>query len=340
MAVPLAVRTASRAGVELGGRTLGVVARAAAVISSADSVEERAWQVLHELRAIVPYRAAMLASIDPLTGTGREILREDYPDRLAHYMHGGEFYNELVEPFGLGRSGWPFRERDLPIDPLTLRVVADYLRPDYVEGLLSALVSADGRYLGFLIMSCEDRDNPSDEACAAVGHIAPMLANLVDPLQSATWLATNLLDEETAVALLPDGTAAALRGNVPPELLDPDSAVRQSAIRLAAEERPMLAFVSPRLNGGWFGCRVFRCRDGAAVLAVRDLDEVYDLTPRELEVLGHLVGAESNGEIAAALWVTERTVRAHVERILEKLEVPNRSGAVAKALKEGLLLAS
>lgn len=102
----------------------------------------------------------------------------------------------------------------------------------------------------------------------------------------------------------------------------------------------MLAFVSPREAGGWFGCRIFRCRDGTAVLAVRDLDRVYELSRRELEVLRHLVEGESNGEIATALWVTERTVRAHVERILEKLEVPNRAGAVARALTEGLLLAS
>lgn len=328
------------AGLRTGGPALHTVARAAAVISSAAPVEERARGVLDELRAIVPFRAAMLAAIDPSTGTGREIVREDYADRVANYMHGGEFHAEVVEPFGLGRTGWPFREQDLPIDPMSLRVVADYLRPDYKEGLLSALVAPDGRYLGFLIMSCEDPRHPSEAACAAVGHLAPMLANLVDPLQSATWLATNLLEEETAVALLPDGSAEPLRGPAYPELFDAMSDVRQSAARLLEERRPMLAFVSPREAGGWFGCRIFRCRDGTAVLAVRDLDRVYELSRRELEVLRHLVEGESNGEIATALWVTERTVRAHVERILEKLEVPNRAGAVARALTEGLLLAS
>ncbi len=333
------MRDVPRAGAAIGGPALAVVARAAAVISSAGTVQERVSEVLHELRAIVPYRAAMVAAVDSATGVGREIVREDYPDRLAEYMRGGEFQAELVEPFGFHRSGWPFREQDLPVDPMSLRVVAEYLRPDYVEGLLSALVTPDGRYLGFLILSCDDASNPTDAACAAVGHIAPMLANLVDPLYSARCLAATLLDEETAVALLPDGAAETLRGEASSALLDADSAVRRSAARLADERRPEIAFLSRAADGGWLRCRLFRCREGTAVLAARSCDDVYELTPRELEVLRHLVDGQTNGEIAAALWVTQRTVRAHVERVLEKLDVANRSGAVAKALIEGLVVA-
>jgi DNA-binding CsgD family transcriptional regulator len=333
------MRDVPRAGAAIGGQTLAVVARAAAVISSTGTVQERVSEVLQEVRAIVPFRAAMVATVDSTTGGGREIMREDYPDRLAQYMRGEEFQAELVEPFGFDRSGWPFRERDLPIDPMSLRVVAEYLRPDYVEGLLSALVTPQGRYLGFLILSCDDASNPTDAACAAVGHIAPMLANLVDPLHSARWLASTLLEEETAVALLPDGTATVLRGEAPSALLDADSAVRRSAARLVGERRPVITFLSRGADGGWLRCRLFCCRDGTPVLAVRSRDSVYELTPRELEVVRHLVDGQTNGEIAAALWITQRTVRAHVERILEKLDVTNRSGAVAKALTEGLLLA-
>ena len=330
---------AQLAGTTLGGPALTVVAHAAATASSAGTVEERVRGVLHELRMIVPFRAALLTTVDARNGAGREIVRQDYPDRLVEYMHGGEFQSELVEPFGFDRSGWPFRERDLPIDPMSLRFVAEYLRPDYLEGLLSALVASDGRYLGFLILSCDDPRHPSDAACAAVGHIAPILANLVDPLQSVHWLAANLLEDESAVALLSDGAAAPLRGEVPPDLLDPDSPVRRSAAHMSVQRRPTIAFLSRGSDGGWLGCRLLRCGDGASVLAVRPLETLYELTPRELEVLRHLVEGQSNGEIAASLWVTQRTVRAHVERILDKLEVPNRAGAVAKALTEGLLLA-
>jgi DNA-binding CsgD family transcriptional regulator len=296
---------------------------------------------MHELRAIVPYRAAMLCHVDPLTGRGRPIMREDYSDPLVTHLLGAEFRGELVEPFGFNRSGWPIRERDLPVDPLSVRSIADHLRPDgYVEGLLSALVASDGRYLGFLIVSVEDRRHPTNAACAAVGRVAPLLANLVDPLQSARWLTSTLLDEETAVGLLPDGTVVPLRGAVPAELLDPDSGLRRAAGALLARRGLTGAFVVPSGEGGWLGCRVFRCRDDVEVIAVRGLDALYGLTRRELEVLRYLTEGRSNAEIAQELWITTRTTRAHVGRILDKLGVSSRSGAVAKALAEGLMLAA
>jgi DNA-binding CsgD family transcriptional regulator len=268
-------------------------------------------------------------------------MREDYSDRLVAYLLGEELRRELVEPFGFNRSGWPIRERDLPVDPLSVRSIADHLRPDgYVEGLLSALVASDGRYLGFLIVSVEDRRHPTNAACAAVGRVAPLLANLVDPLQSARLLTSTLLDEETAVGLLPDGTALPLRGAVRDELLDPDSGLRRAAGVLLARRGLTGAFVVSSGEGGWLGCRVFRCRDGVEVIAVRALDALYGLTRRELEVLRYLTEGKSNAEIAQELWITTRTTRAHVGRILDKLDVASRSGAVAKALAEGLMLAA
>jgi len=62
------------------------------------------------------------------------------------------------------------------------------------------------------------------------------------------------------------------------------------------------------------------------------------LTPRELEVLTHLAAGRTNDEIAERLVVTTRTVRAHVERLMDKLGVGSRSGAVARAIREGLLV--
>ena len=329
------------AGLRLGGRPLRVVARAAMACSSAGSSQDRVRQVMQELQEIVPYRAAMLASVDAATGKGRAVLREEYSDRTVRYLEGGGFHDEVVRPFGFDRGGWPFRERDLPIDPLELRVVADYLRPDgMVEGMLSALRAPDGRYLGFLILSVDDSRHPSDAACAVVGHIAPLLANVLDPLQSAAWMASTLLEEESAVAVFPDGTAVTLKGTPRPELSDAESRIRQTAARLALDpRRRTVGFVVPRDEPGWYGCRVFCCADGVVVVAVRELDHLYELTRRELEVLLHLVAGQSNPEIAKVLWITPRTVRAHVEQILAKLEVPTRSAAVARAMDEGLLLA-
>ncbi len=61
------------------------------------------------------------------------------------------------------------------------------------------------------------------------------------------------------------------------------------------------------------------------------------LTPREAEVLQLLTTGATNPEIAAQLVITERTVKAHVTRILAKLSATTRTEAVAKATQLNLL---
>jgi DNA-binding NarL/FixJ family response regulator/GAF domain-containing protein len=60
-----------------------------------------------------------------------------------------------------------------------------------------------------------------------------------------------------------------------------------------------------------------------------------DLTPRERDVLHLLVEGRSNKEIAAALGVSEGTVKGHVSAILSKLGVLDRTQAALYAVKHG-----
>lgn len=62
-----------------------------------------------------------------------------------------------------------------------------------------------------------------------------------------------------------------------------------------------------------------------------------ELTPRELEVLRLIVKGKSNKEIAAALFVTEGTVKIHVNNLLSKLGVSDRTQAVTAALQRGIV---
>jgi DNA-binding NarL/FixJ family response regulator len=60
------------------------------------------------------------------------------------------------------------------------------------------------------------------------------------------------------------------------------------------------------------------------------------LTEREREILRMLVAGLTNKELAARLDLSVHTVDSHLRNIYGKLQVHNRSGAVARALKEKL----
>jgi len=61
------------------------------------------------------------------------------------------------------------------------------------------------------------------------------------------------------------------------------------------------------------------------------------LTARELEVLQQVAGGNRNRDIAGRLFITEETVKVHVKHIMEKLGAKDRTGAVAIALRRGII---
>ena len=75
--------------------------------------------------------------------------------------------------------------------------------------------------------------------------------------------------------------------------------------------------------------------DVAARLAERMMRS--DLTARELEVLHMLARGLTNKEIGNALRISGNTVRNHVNSIIEKLEVSDRTEAATTAIQRGLI---
>jgi len=61
------------------------------------------------------------------------------------------------------------------------------------------------------------------------------------------------------------------------------------------------------------------------------------MSVREREVLGLIVAGYSNREIAEELGITERTVKAHVARLLQNLGAPNRTALSIHAVTKSLL---
>jgi len=62
-----------------------------------------------------------------------------------------------------------------------------------------------------------------------------------------------------------------------------------------------------------------------------------DLTARELQILELLAQGSTNKQIGTALDISDNTVRHHVNNIMEKLQVSDRTEAVATAMRSGVL---
>lgn len=68
----------------------------------------------------------------------------------------------------------------------------------------------------------------------------------------------------------------------------------------------------------------------------RVVDPFPELTDREDEVLELIAQGRSNAEIAAALEISDKTVRNHVANIFNKLRVADRAQAIVRAREAGL----
>lgn len=73
----------------------------------------------------------------------------------------------------------------------------------------------------------------------------------------------------------------------------------------------------------------------AAKLAARRTRDT--LSPREMQVLRHIVSGLSNKEISAALHMSEATVKLHISNTLSKLQVADRTQAAIVAVQRGIV---
>ena len=94
-------------------------------------------------------------------------------------------------------------------------------------------------------------------------------------------------------------------------------------IRDAASDRPPSPFSS-------YGKVLASMKD-------RSSNPAVDLTPRELQVLRHVGYGLSNEEIARSMGISIETIKEHVQNILRKMGVQDRTQAAVWAVKQGLV---
>ena len=63
---------------------------------------------------------------------------------------------------------------------------------------------------------------------------------------------------------------------------------------------------------------------------------VETLTPREMEVFRLITRGLSNAEIGSELFISDTTVKTHVTRLLQKLDLRDRAQAIVLAYQSGL----
>jgi DNA-binding NarL/FixJ family response regulator len=69
----------------------------------------------------------------------------------------------------------------------------------------------------------------------------------------------------------------------------------------------------------------------------RGTEQIESLTPREIEVLRLLSQGQTNPQIARNLLVSRGTVKIHVQHIISKLGVSDRTQAAVRAIEAGIL---
>lgn len=82
-----------------------------------------------------------------------------------------------------------------------------------------------------------------------------------------------------------------------------------------------------------------RVRQGLAELTVIEA-KIASLTPREREVLSHVIAGRLNKQIAADLGTAEKTIKVHRGRMMDKLGVRTVADLVRLSEKAGITVAS
>ena len=137
---------------------------------------------------------------------------------------------------------------------------------------------------------------------------------------------TTFDDDEALAGMLRAGASGFVLKGVPAEDL-------QRAVRVVAEGG---AWLDPAVTGRVLA--TYRTAPAARPTAKAPQDAGLDtLTSRELEVLTLIGQGKTNGEIAAGLFVSEGTVKTHINHVFTKLRLRDRAAAVVFAYDHGLV---
>lgn len=297
------------------------------------------------LREVVPFSAAWLGVLD---GRGHRFLTAAGlgHDAGARAYIESRRYRSKVESSGVLGGRQPIRLRNGGTPSAFPSPEGLWSPAGQHDGLGMPLIAEDGRPVGLLILLTEATGQPSDPDCEVIGNVAPMITAAIDPMTSIIGMAGMVADARASAVIGPGSAVHRLPGSpVHPLLATGRPVISIASDRLRTHGSPT-SFLYPyasRDTDDYLRITVIACPPVASspfaeLVIASSPGDLHGLTRRELEVLGLVIDGSTNRQIASRLFITQRTVAAHLEHIRVKLDAPTRTAAAVRSLEHALYL--
>jgi DNA-binding CsgD family transcriptional regulator len=214
--------------------------------------------------------------------------------------------------------------------------ITDLLRraraADYLHGTLLALED-----LGDLARDRAEWEQAlaSYREALALGRAQPVKRVLIEVIESVAIVASRTGQFDRSALLLGAAEGLRERTGLRYQQLESssslDNAVAANRTALGAESFTVAWETGRNLSAERVVDEALDVQDGVAP------SSIARLTPRETEIVCLLVQGMTDPEIAAALFISVRTVENHVAHILSKLDVRTRTAAVSAVIAAGLV---
>ena len=319
------------------------VAEIVEIAFSTSPLLERAQGLLEELDRWLPVEATWLTLADPASNVYATVGSTGLDQSVLDYLDRPSVAQE-IQLNGVNRNRPPVSVTELPVAIDELPTWAECLTPaGFREGLGVALFEPGGAYIGVLSLLFSSGESPPTAMRDRLAQLSPLIARGLSPMRSLIATARIVQGATAGAVLLKDGKTYPLAGLEDHSILVTDSPVVDIARGTLLAGQVYRSFMWPARGDpgatGHMRMTVLAATEVPnlvmGILLVTPDVGCRGLTPRELQVLGLMVDGRSNQQIATTLAVAPRTVAAHVEHLLAKLEAPSRTLAAVRAEREG-----
>jgi DNA-binding CsgD family transcriptional regulator len=315
----------------------------AEIAASSVGLRQRADSFLASLRRRVPFDAAWMALADTQHPHYTGVADMNLDDSVREYLRGPVMAAD-IEATGCHRRQPPLSPSDLSYPRTKLRTWSECLMPAGInEALAVALFEPGGRHVGFLALLYAGKRPPPPDHRSQLARATAAMGRGMDPVRTLTWAAHLVKGAASGVVLRRDGRVDVVPGLTMDPLLRAGATVLGLARAHIRAGHTYTTFLWPARRERLVHLRVTVMAAAETtptmhlgMVLLSPADDLRGLTPRELEVLGYLVDGCSNQEVSHHLVLAPRTVAAHLEHILVKLDAPTRTLAAVRACREGL----